>query len=206
MMIVTLDGQRLQTQFNEGCTLGAVVDQVRDEHLGDRLVVGVALNGQSMVHNDLEVSLDRALGTNDQVDLESADRHVVAADALRAIGEQLAEAARLQPAIADRLSGSEASSAIRQVGELVGIWNTCTQAVAQCSGLLGRDLTHVTYQDRPMRAWLDDLVAKLHQLREALEARDLVLLADLLNFELPELCHTWRGLLTELAADIQRSA
>lgn len=205
-MIVTLDGQRLETPFEPGCTLGTVVDQVRDEHLGDRLVVGVALNGQTMVHDDLEINLDRALKGDDQVDLESADRNAVAVDALRAISEQLGSAARLQPLVADQLVGPGAGEAIRQVGDVVEVWNTCTQAIAQCSGLLGRDLTQVVYQDRPMRERLDDLLTKLQELRTALEARDYVLLADLLHYEMPETCQAWQGLLAELAADIQRSA
>ena len=80
-------------------------------------------------------------------------------------------------------------------------WHTCQQAIAECSGLLGRDLTAVECAGRPVREHLDGLADKLRELRDAFEARDMVLVADLIQFEMPDICQAWQGILNELAQD-----
>ena len=48
-MIVTLDGRRMEADFTSADTLQALIDRVRAEHLPDRLVVSVTVNGQLLL-------------------------------------------------------------------------------------------------------------------------------------------------------------
>lgn len=198
-MIVTLDGRRLEGDFADGCTLEALLDQVRGADLDDRLVVSVAVNGKSCGQRELDSSLTQPLGNADQVDLQSGDRYTVSADALRGIAGRLAEIGELQPEVADQLNSGDVVDAVGRIGEVVGVWQASCDAIVQCSGLLGRDLTKEVFDGRSVEASLTELVGRLRELRDALEARDMVLLADLIHYELPELCTTWHDLLTGLA-------
>jgi len=74
--------------------------------------------------------------------------------------------------------------------------------VAQCSGLLERDLTVAECAGRPLREHLAELADRLRELRGACEARDVVWLGDLLTYEMPELCQRWQALLGELAGQL----
>ena len=76
-------------------------------------------------------------------------------------------------------------------------------ALAQCSELLRRDLTDLPHDGRKARDFLTEMVGKLTEVRDALEARDLVLQADLVRYELPVLAATWQNLLTGLAEQIE---
>jgi hypothetical protein len=201
-MIVTLDGGRLELDAPPGITLGGLVDQVR-ARLGERLVVSVAVNGHPCGEQELESGLNRPLTPDDQVDLESGDRYAITADALRGLAGEIVQSGRRQAELAAQLGGPGGAEAIRQVGELVEVWQTCRTVVVQCSGLLGRDLATVTVAGRSVQEGLCELVEKLHGLRGALEARDLVLLADLLTYELPALCASWHDLLMLLAENIE---
>jgi hypothetical protein len=53
-----------------------------------------------------------------------------------------------------------------------------------------------------VKAGLANLVEKLSELRGALEARDIVLLADLVRYELPALAQAWSAMLSNLAEQI----
>ncbi|MFH1745943.1 MAG: hypothetical protein ABIG44_02750, partial [Planctomycetota bacterium] len=124
-MIVTLDSERLEQDFATGCTLEQVLEQVRDTLADDRLIVSVAVNGQLCSESDLESTLTQPLQVRDQVDLESSDRLEVATVALRDVAAQLGAAGEIQAGIAERLNSGEVAEAIRDVGEHIGVWQTC---------------------------------------------------------------------------------
>ena len=205
-MIVTLDGQRLDTEFAPGCTLMELIERVRNQQPQERLIVSVAVNGNTYGEDELGAGLAQVLTGNEQVDLETDDRSRVAADALRAMAAELAEATRSHSDIADRLGTGDTAEAIRQIGEFVNVWNTCTTAITQCSGLLGRDLTAVEHGGQSVRANLGELAERLRELRDALEARDTVMLADLMHYEIPGLGETWQDVLATLASAAEQPA
>ena len=202
-MIVTLDGRRIDHDLTPGCSLQGLIDNVREELPAGHLVVSVTVNGREFGENDLIDELSRPLDTEDQVDLESGDRLALSADALRGVAEQLAETGRLQPEIADQLNAGQVAQAVGRIGEFVQTWQACQNAVVQCSGLVGRDLTQEQFAGRSIEDYLGELVERLRDIRDALDARDMVLLADLIHYEVPDLCQTWHDLLLSLAEGLQ---
>ena len=202
-MIVTLDGRRIDHDLTPGCSLQALIDNMRDELPAGHLVVSVAVNGREFGENDLIDELSQPLDTEDQVDLESGDRLALSADALCGVAEQLTETGRLQPEIADQLNAGQVAQAVGRISEFVQTWQACQNAVVQCSGLVGRDLTQEQFAGRSIENYLGELVERLRDIRDALDARDMVLLADLIHYEVPDLCQTWHDLLLSLAEDLQ---
>jgi hypothetical protein len=200
-MIVTLDGERLSGTFPTQ-TLQALIDEVRQTHLKDRLVVSVMLDGDELLGQELNQRLNEPAGDVNHVELISGDPHHLASNALREIGEQLASAADSLSAIADQLQSGEMSEAAGAFGEFLQVWQTCQQVIVECSGLLGQDLTAAQAGGKPIRAHLDGLTGRLRELRDAFEARDTVLLSDLFQYEMPETCKAWHGILDDLAASV----
>ncbi len=201
-MIVTLDGQRLDDSFSPDCTLQHVIDQVRAAHVQDRLIVSVALNGTILSDADLNDGLEQSVPDDAQVDLESTERLPLVGGALRGLAEQFGESIGLHGDIADRLTSGDATAGIRDVGKLMALWQTCYRALGQCGGLMEEDLTQRQYQGRPVSDYLQELIGRLTELREALEAQDTVMLADLVRYELAPQFETWQALLTGLADQI----
>jgi hypothetical protein len=198
-MIVTLDGQRLTDSFPAEGTLQALIDQVRDAHLKNRLVVSVAVDGHPLGDTELNASLQRPLAVTAQVDVESSEPAALATAALRDLAAEFADAGTRLAGIAERLNSADVAAAIRDVGAFVSLWQTCYRALPQCGGLLDRDLLMMDYDGRPLKAYLTELVDKLTDVRAALEARDLVMLGDLVRYELPPLTQTWHAILNHLA-------
>ena len=201
-MIVTLDGRRIDREFTPGCTLQTLIDELRGDLCDGRLVVSVAVDGHDCDESELEDRLTQPLGAEAQVDLESGDRCALSVAALRYIGMELRDAGQRQADVADQLNAGQTAEAVGQIGEFVQTWQTCRTAVVQCSGLLGRNLTEETFNGQTVERWLADLVQRLREVRDALDARDMVLLADLIHYEMPALCETWHNLLMSLADGI----
>ena len=201
-MIVTLDGQRLPDLVRADTTLQALIDEARAAHLGDRLVVSVAIDGYLLPDKELGERLARPLGDVAQVDLTSADRRQLVVDALREIADRLRDAADEQTEIAEQMQGGKVPDAMGQFGQFMQVWQACQQTIADCSGLLGVDLTAFETGGKTVRGHLDGLVEKFHELRDAFEARDMVLVADMIRYELPDICRAWQNVLNGLAAEI----
>lgn len=205
-MIVTLDGERLTGSLPVSGTLQTLIDGVRELRLGDRLVVSVAIDGQELLDQELSNRLDTPLDRVEQVDLASADRWQLAADAFREAAERLGESGQEQTAIADLLHAGNVSEAVKRFGGFLEAWQICQQTIGESSRLLVRDLTAVECDGRAVREHLAGLAEKLRALREAFEARDMVLLADLVQYEMPETYQTWRRILTHLATAVASDA
>jgi hypothetical protein len=204
-MIVTLDGRRFTQPPSPAGTLRCLIDQVRADLPPDRLIVGVARNGQPLVERELEEWLARPLSAADRVDLATADRWELAAEALREVAGRIEAAGRQQEALAEQLNLGRTAEAVAGFSEFVSSFQACRQAIDQSSGLLERDLMGGEFEQRSLGGHLEDLAGRLREIRDALEAGDYVLLADLLHYELPPLCQTWNRLLNDLADSVERS-
>lgn len=201
-MTVSLDGRPVQTQPDDGQTLQSVIDAARADLGCERLIVTVVRDGLALVNDDLSAALESSVAPSERIELASADRYELAAAALEEIAHQLGDVGRQQEDIARQLTSGQAAPAIERFSSFVTVWQTCQQTVLSCGAVLEADLTAQPHEGRPIREHLTDLAARLRELRDAFEARDMVLLADLLQYELPQLCEFWRNLLNRLAARV----
>jgi hypothetical protein len=201
-MIVTLDGERLTGPFTTGGTLQALIDQVRETQPAERLIVTVAVDGKPLVEEALSERLEGPADGIKQVDLGSADRRQLVREALCEVADRLAEVGDQQAGIADQLHSGGVKEAIDQFGQFLEARQLCQRSILECSGLLGQDLTTTDCEGQTVREHLDGLADKLRELRDAFEARDAVLLADLAQYEIPDTCRAWHGILKTLADSV----
>jgi len=201
-MIVTLDDRRVEMAVEPDCSLQTLLDRIRAT-CPDRLIVSVAINGRSLADAELQEALHQPVAADAQVDLHTSEARELVADALRGLALEFGQARRRCGDLARRLTGGESASALRDIGECIGLWQTCHRVLGQCGGLLGNNLVTYQHADQPVQHWFEQVIEKLVEVRQALEAHDLVLLADLVRYELPTLCETWRDLLNDLAAQVQ---
>lgn len=201
-MIVTLNGRKVDREFGADCTLQTVVDEVRAGH-EDCLIVSVNVDGQHVSDDELRQLLEQPVSETAQIDLESGNPRELVRDALRGLALEYARAGQGLGDIVKKFDAGDASNGVRDVAAYIGLWQVSHRVVAQCSGLLHGDLLELEHQDRTVQAWFEDAVQKLGEIRAALEARDMVLLADLIRYELPELSQAWQELLDDVAGQIE---
>lgn len=202
-MIVTLDGRKLEREFGSGRTLQSLVDEVRAQHLRDRLVVEVSLDGELLTNPVLSERLVQSIDGVEQVDLSSGEPRELAMAALREAAEQMEIAGDAHIEVAEQLRAGRGAKAIEQFGVLLGIWGACQSSIRNAGYILERDLGTMEYQGRPIHEWFRELAARLRDVRDAFESRDYVLLADILKYEMPEVCQQWHELLSHASQALE---
>ena len=68
---------------------------------------------------------------------------------------------------------------------------------------MGEDLAARPVEGTSLSDHFGTLAQKLRDVRDAFDARDFVLLADILEFEMPEVCLQWSGRLGAFADDLR---
>jgi hypothetical protein len=204
-MIVTLDGRRVEPHLTPDATLEALVGQIRNE-IGERLVVSVSLDGRVLNDADLQAIMSTPIAATAQLDFESSAPHDLVVAVLRGLAISLAEAQDELPSIADTLTSADRSVAIPRISGIVSLWQTSNRALAQCSDLIGEDLTLCESGGRAVREHILELIGTLTTLRQALEAQDLVTLSDLVRYELPALAERWQQITEDLAHHVEARA
>ncbi len=201
-MIVTLDGRRVGSELSAAESLQQLIYRTQERCAPGRLIVGVVLDGQSCAGESLAARLPQPLANIGQVDLESATPAATVAEAFTYLGEQFEAQAAEQAECADLLSTGRAAEAIARLSGFIAVWQQCGAALEQARRVLGRDLSKTEWAGRTVGERLGELAARLEELRQALAARDLVMLGDTLRYELSPQCLEWSELLHRLAGDL----
>lgn len=204
-MIITLDGNRVSATPTTGDTLETVIEQTGATIAPRRMIVSVRLNGDLLDARGLDTALKQELRESDQVDLESGTREELAAAALRGVAENLRDAGDSVGDVSQQLNSGQVEDAMQQIGAFIGIWQTCRTAIVQCSTVLSRDLTQEAVDGQPLSDRFGELATRLTELRDAMQARDFVLVSDLLFYEMPTLCSDWADMLRQLAASVEQN-
>lgn len=205
-MIVTLDGRKLEQLTTFRGTLEALVARARAELTDEQIIVAVTINGRELVGEELNRQLSSEVSNDVQVDLECAAPREIAAAALRESADRLELAAEAMSEVATDFQAGRFTAATGGLTSLLAVWNTCQQTLGQAGTLLHRDLTHELHDGETLIALLGKVAETLRSLRDAVEARDSVLIADLLEYEMPGLCQRWNRILQHLADEVERTA
>jgi len=201
-MIVTLDGRRLADDFTPVGDLHNLVEQVRAAHAARRLILSIALNGRAVPADDLPRVLEESVAGYEQVDLASGDPVDVAREALRALAQEFETLEVRLGQLADDLSAGRLTDAMGEIAAFVRVWQTCCEGLTQVGELLGRDLMQVEVDGQSVDAELAELATHLAAVRQALSDGDLIVLADIIRYEMPAVTQRWVALLNSLAASL----
>lgn len=200
-MIVTLNGTRLNEAFPAGVSLRGVIDKVRSEIADDRLIVGVSVDGRACDEAELDQRLDAPLATDAQVDLEAGSCRAIVGDALRAAREALTDAEQMRSEATAALHAGRTAEGVARLGEFARLWQGAVDTMINGGRLVGEDWTQREHDGLPVSELMGDFHGALTSLRDALEAHDMVGLADILHYEFPPLATKWGTLLGTLAAE-----
>lgn len=200
-MAVTLDGKSFDVEL--GIPIADLVRRVRAERPG-RVVTSIRMNGRELEGDELREALAGSAQKTDDVELQTLSAGAVVAAAMNDAADRLEAAAAHLPSAADNLISGRQPEAFQAVVSMVAAWQVCQQVVVDGAELLGRKPENLPLRGDRLAARLPRHAAKLHEVKEAVETKDAVLLGDLMRYELPDLCDAWasdlRAMATELAA------
>ncbi|HEX8322424.1 MAG TPA: hypothetical protein VF595_00800 [Tepidisphaeraceae bacterium] len=195
-MTVTVDTEVLPATELGLSTLGDLLCHVSNRN---RLVTQVLIDGQEPDLDHVPQWRGRSLNGH-TIFIETHAPADIAADVLDEIARQMdgAEAAR-EKAIDDLHAGA-ANKALQKLSGCFTAWQSAQTAISQVAKLLKIDLDRVRVEDTTLTEALANFAGQLRDVRDAIEARDYVTLADVLTYEIGRTIAQWRDALTQLRA------
>jgi hypothetical protein len=157
-----------------------------------RMLVGIQCDGLDVTGEDFTKYLVRPVQTYARIDLQSADAAALATDGLQTARALIESTETAIPGIVQQLAEGDLAGAMPQLGECCRAWLQIHEGICNVATLRKIDPAAAQADGVSMLERLAVPGARLKQLRDALEAKDLVLVSDVLAYEFPEAFAAWR--------------
>ena len=188
-MPVTVDHQPLAIESLGIKTVGQVLAHLQQQ---ERLVVSVLIDGQEPDLRNLS-TVKQSLINGHTLFIETAEPRVMAMDVLNEVEQSLDEADRLKGEAVDLLQRNAAVRAMEKLSGCFTTWQHAQESLLKTAQLLRIDLTRVSIDGRSLGDVVTEFVTQLREVKQAMENRDFVTLADVLTYEMTQTSENWRG-------------
>lgn len=171
--------------------LSTVEDALKHASAGGRLVVTLLVDGNEP--EDGQLASVRAMPLAGRcVYIETADGREMAEEALAAIAEQVGQAEGLRQEAVKHLQAGSLDAALPALSRCFSIWLGAQGSLRAVCELCGLPISTENAAGAPLVEMLREFTAQLRQLKEALEARDYVLVSDVLAYEMEHSAGRWQ--------------
>jgi hypothetical protein len=194
-MKLTLDQKPLHPNLPSAPTLGHLLDWLHaNPQATGRVVVRIVIDGNALEGDALNQSENLPL-TGRSVAIETAQQSELSHTMLGKLAALVDFLGQRQHAIADLLSQGDSPKALAQLSDLLSAWHQVQQAFTSLTRLLRVDLTRQIVGDRPAMQLVDEFRGHLEEIQLALQNQDMVLLGDVLQYEMDAAIKNWNDLL-----------
>lgn len=206
-MTVFLDTEQIATDtLGPNARVGQLLDMVKDRVNGSgRLILGMKCNEEDVDSEEIASMVSTPIAEFDRLDFISGDPRDMVLDALDGVRRAFEQTFQVVREAGDDLARGDAQRAMNRLADCFSVWGQTVDAVQSSGRLLGIDLDAFTIEDRTITAWVSDLATKLREVRSAIEARDSVLLADIVRYELDETMQAWDRMLAGFIVHIENT-
>lgn len=198
-MDLFIDDKATDPDFTEGRSLDEALRYVQtDICSGDRFVVRITCDGQEILADDMDDVLRKPADSFERLELFTNTKGGLVAEAMKEAHASLEQTDRACREAGELLSQGKTAEGIEALGECLAVWQQIHEAVAKSFQLLALKTDSITIQDEPLEVVLGKPRDILTQVKEALESRDMILLADLLIYDLTEVTAQWLAIVNRL--------
>ena len=200
-----IDDELIEQQEVPGTpTVEDSLNQVQAEfsRLG-RMVVGVRCNGEDVPANEMAEILKQPAESFERIDVVTGTKNGLVIEAMSQATNCLSETEDKCKEIAELLKKGDTNEARKSLGGCLLIWQQINEAVGKSIDMLEIDPKAATVGDETLFDVVSKPKSALLEMRDALQAADNVLLADILEFEFTEAIESWRKVIVELQREAE---
>ncbi len=204
-MTILLDDKPLDTDtLPPDATVGQLIESAKALLCGSgSMIVAVRHQNEDVTDKDLDRMLALPVADYDDLELVTGRPKQVVLAALKDVHGAFTETFAVVKDVADQLTAGNVAEAMTALTACVGVWAHTHGTIVQGGSLLGVRFDDLQLADQSAVQWLNDLVAKLRELKDAIEARDHVLLGDILRYEFDETLEQWERMLDGFIAHVE---
>ena len=208
-MRLLVNGKDVAGGLDKGLTFGGALQAIEERHVGDQEVISsILVDSEPLTAEQLSLWKDRGVEEFQEVQVETKSRSSFAAEGLRLISRVLSESSTQRDEIVEHLGQGRSERALQMLPEYLQVWNAVQQNLGSAVRLMDLEIESLEVFDQqesgiakpwPVSEAIDKLSEQLGQVKSALEAGDLVLLGDILDYEFSDLTEGWQDMLRQLA-------
>lgn len=150
-----------------------------------RAIMSVTVDGKDIPHTSLAIELEKApIDTIQIINLSTKELSTLVNEAVTELEENIPELPKACHELAAVFQGEDALSGFTPFQEIAAIWQHIKTRELQIASALDIELSEQTIHGKSLEDHHDELNGFLSESIQAMEARDTVLLGDLLEYEL----------------------
>jgi len=201
---VFVDDQRVDNTLAADATVEDALRLIQSSVCSaDRVVIGLRCDGRDIPADAMLDTLGKPATSFERLDVITGSRAELVADAMAQASTCLLETEGSCRRVAELLTEAKTVEAAEMLGDCLRVWQQVYDAVGKSIEMLQLDPERTTINDES----LVDLIGRpknvLLQIKSALQARDHVLLADILQYEFGEVTKSWHDLIAGLRREAE---
>lgn len=169
------------------------------------LVVSVRCNGREMAEEHLELALEKPILDFDEVAFQTLPLKALVAQNLSGAGELVAAAGASSTEAADRISSGKEQEALEKLQQFFSQWRSVQESFVLCMQAMNLSFEEIEAQGLPIRNTVERSRTTLVELKTLLETGDMVLIGDILRFELEEVFNLWNQIIDWMKSRLDRN-
>ena len=168
-----------------------------------RLVVAVHCDGEAIPANDMAATLKKPISSFERLEVFTSTPGELVAETMAQASVSLAQTEAECQQVADCLAEGRTAAGMEALGQCMTVWQQIHDAVGKSIQMLEMDPEQMDINAER----LIDVIAKpkevLLQIKEALESRDHVLLADTLKYEFSDVAQQWHAVIGRIRQEAE---
>lgn len=203
-MEMYVDDARLDQQPAGGELLEETLRQIQDNVCQPgRLVVAVRCDGKDVPGGELTKALQKPTSDFEQIEIFTGTPSDLVSDAMNEAAESLRQTEGACQEIASRINEGRVQEGISALAECVAAWQQIQDAVGKSLQMLQIDVSEISIRDEPLEDVIRKPAGVLAQIKQALQAQDHVLLADILQYEFSQVVQQWQMIVARLRQEAE---
>ena len=206
-MKLLLNDREVTDAVPENASLGVALMAVQERHIAeDEVISTIMVDDEPLTADLLAEWKNRPVEEFGSVQIEAPKRNLLASQGLRLLSQGLSESNEQRQEIVDHICQARHAQAMDLLTGYLSLWDSIQQSLGSAARLIEVDLDSLEIfessgNDKVKRVAdrIHQLSEQLKQLQDALEAQDLVLLGDILEYEFGPLTEDWQQMLEQLA-------
>jgi hypothetical protein len=202
-MTITVDQEPCQPVLLETATLGDAMAWLQEKlATTGKVVIKVEMDGKSLEGPDLTNARGTPIAER-LVAFSTTDSRVLARVMIAKLAALIEFLAGQHGEVAKLFEQNETANALQRLSGVIASWGQVHEAFSGMVTMLKIDLKEMKVGEFPASDLLADFAGQLKSMQEALQNQDMVLLADILQYEMDGAIATWVGLLEATLARLE---
>ncbi|MCF7958004.1 MAG: hypothetical protein K9M57_06090 [Phycisphaerae bacterium] len=208
-MKLLINGQDIEASPPQDSSFSAALQFIQDNFIpeGD-VITKILVDGEILIPQRLNDWKELPISDFDEANVFTESCKSFSAKGLRIIAEELIDSDNHRKQLVEQIGQGHSEEAMTLLTDYLNVWNVVQQTLGSACRLMRLEIERldiyeshqgVSPKSRPLTDYFEQISHQLEAIKSALEAGDLVMISDILDYEFGDITDTWHTMLLQLA-------